>query len=61
MKGIRAEGDKVAVGESAQLSETSRQTGAVLANQQFIFPVNTYTDLTIHFRPWPGVNSGPDE
>jgi hypothetical protein len=33
---------------------TGRQAGrqaAVLANQQFIFPVNTYTDLTIHFTP----------
>lgn len=30
-------------------SEAGRQATAVLANQHFIFPVNTCTDVTIHF------------
>lgn len=58
MKGIRERRGQSAVWESAQL--TVRQAGrqaAVLANQQFIFPVNTYRDLTIHFRPWLGVST----
>lgn len=29
-------------------SEAGRQAAAVLANQHFIFPVNTCTDVTVH-------------
>lgn len=37
-----------------QSSEAGRQAAAVLANQHFIFPVNTSTDVTIHFLTLAG-------
>lgn len=36
-----------------------RQAAAVLANQHFIFPVNTCTDVTVHFLTLTGGPTTP--
>lgn len=43
-------------GQSAQCRRqlTVTQAAAALANQHFIFPVNTYTDVTTHSKPEQG-------
>lgn len=48
-------GDKEGV-RGAEHSEAGRQA-AVLANQHFIFPVNTCTDVTVHFLTLGGTHT----
>lgn len=50
MKGIKIRRTKCTVWEQLTVRQAGKKA-RVLANQHFIFPVNTYTDVSIHFRP----------